>query len=146
MGRKRSPESIAKQKATVARLTAEGKWHTQQPEFIEKLRGPKASKGQPGKRHWAWVPIGTRGRSSGGKYIRVKVGEPDVWDYEHRVIAAEKLGRRLEKGEIVHHLNGDKIDNRPENLVVMTASTHMSLKNHGHPRCPICAHKHPPHP
>ncbi len=37
------------------------------------------------------------------------------------------LGRELRKYEIVHHLNGDGKDNRPENLQVMTRREHILL-------------------
>ena len=63
-----------------------------------------------------------RGRGNNKSYR--KVGQR----HEHRAVAEQKLGRTLVKGEIVHHINGDKFDNRPENLEVMTQSEH--IKHH----------------
>lgn len=65
-------------------------------------------------------------------YVRVYVPmhpEANTWGYvyEHRVIAEQMIGRRLEPDEIVHHKNGKRWDNRVENLEVMDKIEHAKL-------------------
>ena len=51
---------------------------------------------------------------------------------EHTVVMTEALGRALEAGEIVHHINGITNDNRLENLIVLTNSTHIAHHTREH--------------
>lgn len=76
------------------------------------------------------------GRWNGGRtvtshgYVRVKVGkthplaDPNGYAYEHHLVMCSAIGRLLERGEVVHHRNGDKQDNRFENLELTTRRAH----------------------
>lgn len=37
----------------------------------------------------------------------------------HRVIAEQKIGRKLRRGEVVHHIDGNMRNNTPENIAVL---------------------------
>jgi len=43
--------------------------------------------------------------------------------FEHILVAEEKLGRHLRPGEVVHHNNGIRWDNRPENISVFPSTS-----------------------
>lgn len=48
----------------------------------------------------------------------------------HRHIFALTIDRPLENHEVVHHINGDKLDNRIENLMLLTRAEHIKLHRH----------------
>ena len=51
-----------------------------------------------------------------------QLGEP-----EHRKIMRIKLGRELRDDEVIHHIDGNRYNNKPNNLAVMTRSEHTRL-------------------
>ena len=100
-------------------------------DWLIKLRIPvrsiseanKGIKNPGGQQHWNWK--GGRHIYKDG-YVKIWVA-PGVRRFEHTLIAEKVLGRPLKKGEIVHHVNGNKADNRNKNLIICTQSYHRYL-------------------
>ena len=91
-------------------------------------RGKWLAKNKRAEKHPNWK--GGRCKGSGG-YI--KIFKPDYCNsdskgyiLEHRYILEQKLERSLKRKEVVHHLNGIRDDNRPENSYLTTINDHVT--------------------
>ncbi len=57
-------------------------------------------------------------------YVMIRMGNKYI--YEH-ILTWKRNNGSIPKGHVIHHINGDKSDNRIENLSCMSQSDHMKL-------------------
>lgn len=88
----------------------------------EKMLGNRNNKhaGKVGPDHHRWK--GGTIAKNGYRVFRIR----GVLVLEHRWLMEQALGHPLDPGEVVHHKNGIKTDNRLENLEVLTNAYHVS--------------------
>lgn len=92
-----------------------------------KNQHPTRRPGLKGKQNSMWK--GGRTIASNG-YVLIRVGMEHPfadcrgYAYEHRVVASEKIGRLISSSEQVHHIDGNKTNNHPDNLEVLTVQQH----------------------
>ncbi|MBU4486146.1 MAG: HNH endonuclease [Candidatus Delongbacteria bacterium] len=68
---------------------------------------------------------GFRTRTSSSGYRQYNSGSG--WNYTHRTVAANKVGGTIFNNHQVHHINGNKLDNRPSNLTILSHSDHAKV-------------------
>jgi len=59
-------------------------------------------------------------------YVRVRLPDGSR-TYEHKIVAERALGRALKTDETVHHIDGDKTNNSPKNLLICKRAYHVEL-------------------
>ena len=90
------------------------------------MRGKHGNHPTASRQH-RWKPGGSV--ASNG-YVKVRVGkghplaDTNGYAYEHHVIWCAAGNLRPAGGQILHHRNGDRTDNRVENLELMTRGEH----------------------
>jgi len=51
--------------------------------------------------------------------------------FEHIAVAEKAFGRQIELDEVVHHIDGDRQNNSPSNLVIMSRANHVKAHREG---------------
>ena len=64
----------------------------------------------------------TRVNSSG--YQQFKDPRTGRWELTHRRVAEKLVGGSILPGREVHHIDGDKTNNRPSNLTIVSKAKH----------------------
>jgi hypothetical protein len=97
---------------------------------------PGSEKGwfRPGNRPWDWQPVGTERINDMG-YIDVRIRNPSGnkrknWKAKHRIIWEKAYGK-IPKGRVIIFADGNKLNVRPDNLLMVSRKELAVMNRHG---------------
>lgn len=98
----------------------------------DEFMSPEAQKGsrktcyQKGNRPHNYMPVGSTRILFG--YLQVKVADPDVWKWKHRIVYEQHYGP-IPKGKMICFKDGNRMNLDPENLMLMSNEENLKM-NH----------------
>jgi hypothetical protein len=91
------------------------------PRGVKGYKKPSMS----GEKHFNWK--GGYSISPDGYKVFENVYTGGKRETEHRLVVEKHIGRKLLSYEIVHHMDGNKINNDIRNLVIVTRAEHINI-------------------
>ena len=85
------------------------------------------------------------------QYVTIKVTPSGQWPFKHRWMMEQHLGRKLKSSEVVHHIDGNTLNNDLSNLKILSNICHSQLHNvintwsEEHDCCVFCGTTDKPH-
>lgn len=89
--------------------------------------GSEFRKGQKAVNHLSVGTLVIRAGKGGTKRRFIKIAEPNRWQEYAKWVWIHKGGRSISRGLLVHHVNGNALDDRFENLQLVTRSEHLKI-------------------
>jgi len=126
-GKKQSKEAIEKRSKALKGIPRTKEWRKKMSIAMVGNNNGVGNKGKKrpdlaGKKHPGWK--GGYWINNGGYKVLESVYTNGRRIQEHRYVMEKHLGRKLKKEEHIHHINGNKLDNRIENLQIVSNSEH----------------------
>jgi endogenous inhibitor of DNA gyrase (YacG/DUF329 family) len=129
-----SEPAILEHMAKIAPLGTQARTPESFAQAANKMRGPNNPAWKGGVTYRS-----RKGNYQSPRYVRcppeyLPMARGDGYIMEHRLVAAQAIGRLLTRVETVHHLNHDNRDNRVENLALFASNKdHKLFEAHGAP-------------
>ena len=92
--------------------------------------GGKATRFKKGNRPQTWMPVGSETVTKDG-YLKVKVANPNRWEYKQRLIWEKHHGRKVPGGHVVIFGDGNKRNFDVDNLILVSRAQLAMLNKNG---------------